>query len=155
MKIIDHLSIDRIAVRDLRPGSKEEILTQVLEVFDFQGRSLKKRVLRELMEREGVASTAVGRGLAIPHARIKGVEEILLGMVISPGGIQFDALDKAPVKVFFVFISPQEKVKFHLRFLARLSRVLRNKELRERILNSRTPEEALQAIRDFEKEHLG
>jgi PTS system nitrogen regulatory IIA component len=155
MKIVDYLSVDRVQVADLQPGKKEEILSQVLEVFDFREKSLKKRVLQELVEREGVASTAVGRGMAIPHARVEGIKDILLGVVICPRGIQFDAMDKAPVEVFFVFISPKDDVKFHLRFLARLSRVLRNRNLLDRIVKSRIPEEVIQAITDFEKDHLG
>jgi len=155
MKIIDYLKEEHVKVGELQPGTKEEILAELLQLFSFPSAAMKKRVLGELVEREKVASTAVGRGLAIPHARVEGIDDIWLGVYVTPGGVMFDSLDEKPVKVFFLFVSPHDDVKFHLRFLARLSRVLRNRQLTGRIVDSREPGSVIEAIADFEKDHLG
>jgi nitrogen PTS system EIIA component len=74
-----------------------------------------------LLEREKLGSTGIGGGVAIPHARVDGLDQALLAVGLAPEGIQFDAVDAHPVRVFFVVVSPRKDPQQNLRCLAAVS----------------------------------
>jgi PTS system nitrogen regulatory IIA component len=155
MKVLDYLKEENIVCGDIEQGSKETILMQALEDLNFQNARSRKKTVSLLLERESLGSTAVGRGICIPHARVKGIKEIYLGIYLLRKGIDFDSLDNLPVRAFFIFLCPHEEMKLHLRFLARLSRILRDSKLRENILNCREPQNVITAISEYENIHMG
>jgi PTS system nitrogen regulatory IIA component len=95
-------------------------------------------VLDALTERELSGSTGVGHGVAVPHARLKGLERMRGVFVRLETPIEFEAVDDQPVDLLFALFAPKDAGADHLRALARVSRLLRQGELREQLRKART-----------------
>ena len=104
------------------------------------------QIYRKLKEREDQGSTGFGNGIAIPHTRIAGMEDFLLFIVTVPRGVDFNAIDKKKVTMFFVLLGPEEKVNEHLQILASISHVLSSPTLKKEILSSKTAEAVSEAF---------
>ena len=91
-----------------------------------------------LMEREAEGSTGVGYGVALPHARLKGLEKMRAAFVRLEQPVDFDAVDDQPVDLLFALFAPPHADSEHLRALAQISRRLRQGDLRERLRKART-----------------
>lgn len=92
------------------------------------------KVLKVLLEREKLGSTGVGNGVAIPHGKISGLDTIVAAFGRSKKGIEFQSHDHKPAVLFFVLLAPESVVGSHLQALARLSRLLKGEEIRNRLL---------------------
>jgi mannitol/fructose-specific phosphotransferase system IIA component (Ntr-type) len=132
-----------------RDGVLEELVWQIPELKSQpEGRAT---LLRALRERERLHSTGIGDGVALPHAR-----NALVGLVNHPvvvfgrhaRGLPYDAIDRAPARLFFLAIAPT--VTQHLAILARLTRVLRESKLRKALLNVSTEQGVIELIREAE-----
>lgn len=95
-------------------------------------------ILAALMAREAAGSTGVGHGVAVPHARLQGLQRMRAVFVSLDQPIEFDAVDDAPVDLLFTLFAPANAGAEHLRALARVSRLLRQGELREQLRKART-----------------
>jgi PTS system nitrogen regulatory IIA component len=93
-------------------------------------------VERVLMEREQLQSTGIGEGVAIPHGALVQLDTQYAGLLIVPDGIDFAAIDGQSVNIIFAVIGPKRATGEHLKTLARVSRLLRNKGFRERLIGS-------------------
>jgi len=132
-----------------RDGVLEE-LTRLIPGIEEQPNA-RETLLRALHEREQLHSTAIGDGIALPHAR-----NALVGLVDKPvivfgrheRGIPYGALDGKPAQLFFLLIAPT--VTLHLAILARISRILNNPRLRQSLLLADRPERALALIQEAE-----
>jgi PTS system nitrogen regulatory IIA component len=102
-------------------------------------------VLGALLEREDAGSTGVGRGVALPHARLPGLERMRAVFVRLEQPVAFDAVDDQPVDLLFALFAPENASLEHLRALARVSRLLRNGELRRQLRLARS-EDAIYAL---------
>jgi PTS system nitrogen regulatory IIA component len=117
-------------------------------VADAAAKTLKLKaseVLDALVERENLGSTGVGRGVALPHARLKGVDRMRAVVVRLERPAPFDAVDGQPVDILFALFAPEGAHTEHLRALARASRLLRSGEIREHLRQARSPD-AIYAI---------
>ncbi len=101
-------------------------------------------IARVFEERESLASTGVGSGVAIPHGRLEGVPSLLAGVAFSSDGIDFDSVDGRPVHIFVALLGPRNLD--HLKALARFSRMLRSEATRRELLSSTSPADALSRI---------
>jgi nitrogen PTS system EIIA component len=101
------------------------------------------QVLDALMDRESAGSTGVGHGVAVPHARMAGVDRIRGVFVRLEQPVDFDAVDEAPVDLLFALFAPKEAGQDHLRALARVSRLLRHGDLREQLRQARSADAIL------------
>jgi PTS system nitrogen regulatory IIA component len=115
-----------------------------------QDRSAADAILTAVREREDVLSTGIGGGVAIPHGKTPVVDQLVMAAGVSAAPIDFDALDGAPVQLFFLLIGPESASGAHVKALSRLSRILRRDRLRERLRGARSPEEFLQIVRGSE-----
>lgn len=102
---------------------------------------------QKLWEREQLGSTGVGSGIAIPHCKIKGLERGVVAIGLVPGGVEFEAVDGQPVKVFFLVISPSESPAEHLQVLASISRWVKSDRHAEKILALHDPQEIYDFLR--------
>jgi PTS system nitrogen regulatory IIA component len=89
-----------------------------------------------LVDREALASTAIGEGVAIPHGKLPAVTEIVACLGRVPAGVDFDAMDKQPTYLFFVLVAPESSTGAHLKALARISRVFKDASFRRRLLDA-------------------
>ena len=125
MEIEDLLSAENV-LGDFRASSKKQTL-QALSRKLADNMGLDGRLIFEkLLEREKLGSTGVGKGVAIPHARIEGLDGIkgLFARLASP--IDFDSVDDQPVDIVFMMLAPIDAGADHLKALARVSRLLRD-----------------------------
>jgi len=95
-------------------------------------------ILDALMEREGKGSTGVGRGVAVPHARLSGVDRMRAVVVRLERPVAFDAVDDQPVDILFALFAPEAAKTEHLKALARISRLLRQGDVREHLRQARS-----------------
>jgi PTS system nitrogen regulatory IIA component len=96
------------------------------------------RVFDALMERETLGSTGLGSGVAVPHARLEGIDRVRAVFVRLDTPVAYDAVDDRPVDLMFALFAPPKDGAEHLRALAAVSRALRSPELREQLRQART-----------------
>ncbi len=136
MRIVELISRDRI-VASLTATSKQAILEELATHLSAAQPSLdKKELVRVLADRESLASTAIGRGVAIPHGKLADVDEIVACIGRARNGIDFDSIDGKPTFLFFVMVAPENSTGAHLKALARISRMFRDEEFKERLLGA-------------------
>jgi PTS system nitrogen regulatory IIA component len=112
-------------------------------VADLAARSFGVKpsdALEALLTREAVGSTGVGYGVAVPHARVAGLTRLRGVFVRLEHAVEFGAVDDRPVDLIFALFAPPEASGEHLRALARVSRILRQAELREQLRKARSPD---------------
>lgn len=109
---------------------------------------------RAIYERESSGSTAIGNGIAIPHARTDQVKDMLLVAGRLVEGVKFEDSETTPVRLVFLVGTPKRMVTDYLRLVGTLARCLNNKELRERLLMVKTPEELVQEFVNCESRLL-
>lgn len=146
MKLIDILDESAI-VADLTASTKTEALEALVEVMTKSNPALRKEdLLQVLLEREELGSTGIGDGIAIPHGKSQELTEIVSGFGLSKQGIEFDSLDGKPAHLFFLLVAPENSVGTHLKMLARISRMLKNVEFRQKLLEAKSQQEIYQII---------
>ncbi len=111
-------------------------------------------LLTVLQERELVGSTGVGNGVAIPHAKVSGLDRLLLCFGRSRKGVNFEAIDNRPVHLFVQILSPTGMANEYLQTLARISRLLKVEANRRSLLEARTKQEILDIFNAPEPEPL-
>lgn len=109
----------------------------------------KEPILHKIEEREKLESTGVVEGIALPHARTEAVKDLLLEVSVVKEGLDFKSLDGKPVYLVFLIVAPEEAKKQYIKVLARISRMCRQKEFRDSIMNAKTPDEIYDIIREY------
>jgi nitrogen PTS system EIIA component len=132
MNIGDLVDRGAIAPRVTAPG-KRQALSVIAEIAARSFRLKPGEVLDALLEREAVGSTGVGYGVAVPHARLAGLTRLRGVFVRLEAPVEFEAVDDRPVDLLFALFAPPDASGEHLRALARVSRILRQADLREQL----------------------
>jgi PTS system nitrogen regulatory IIA component len=139
MRLTDLLTPERVAIhhdQNGRPLDKAGALKALALMLAKGTRVNGGEVERVLMEREQLQSTGIGEGVAIPHGALVQLDTQHAGLLIVPDGIDFAAIDGQAVHIIFAVIGPKRATGEHLKTLARVSRLLRNKSFRERLIAS-------------------
>ena len=150
MKLIDVLTEDCVFA-ELNAQDRDGVIKELLDKLVNCGRISKDKeqvILKALIDREELGSTAIGNGVAIPHAKIEVVDNIIAAFGISHKGVDFNALDGEKVYLFFLLIAPSESAGPHLKVLARITRLLRDKNFREILMKAKSKEEAIKLIEE-------
>ncbi|MFA4984316.1 MAG: PTS sugar transporter subunit IIA [Candidatus Omnitrophota bacterium] len=138
MKITDFLSIKAIST-DLKSTKKEDVMKELVDVLINAGeveKDRRSRLIDSLMTRESLGSTAIGQGVAIPHAKSEHIKKLVAAFGLSKNGVDFDSLDGEMVYIFFLLLAPQDSAGPHLKALARISRLLKDKYFRDSLKSS-------------------
>lgn len=106
---------------------------------------------KALAKRENLESTGIGDGIAIPHARTDAVKDLILAFARSDQGVDFSAIDGKPSHLIFLIASPVNKKSEYIMALAKLSRLLRKKEVRQLLKKASDPDEILEIIKKNEE----
>lgn len=101
--------------------------------------------LESVLEREKVAPTVIAPGLALPHARMQGLQRLYAAVAISESGLDFGS-DEGPVNIVIGILTPKDDPSYYLKVVAAVSRILANDDFRRRVARSRTPEEAFKIL---------
>ena len=123
--------------------SKRQALSVIAEIAARSFRLKAAEVFDALLEREAASSTGVGHGVAVPHARLKGLRRMRGVFVRLEQPVEFEALDDKPVDLLFALFAPPESGSDHLRALAQVSRRLRKADLREQLRKASGPDAML------------
>lgn len=135
MKMMSFLS-KKAVVTDLQSTKKEDILRELVDALINAGEIEKRhrnKLIEALMARETLGSTAIGHGVGIPHAKSDCVNNLIGAFGLSRKGVNFDSLDGEPVYIFFLLIAPADSAGPHLKALARVSRLLKDKYFRDNL----------------------
>jgi PTS system nitrogen regulatory IIA component len=146
MKIVDLIRREML-LPSLRSTDKNGIIRELAaHVAAHHPEIDREELTRVLTEREGLASTAIGEGVAIPHGKLASVHEIVAGLGRIREGVDFDSMDGQPTFLFFVLVAPETSTGAHLKALARISRVFKNGEFRSRLLEADDAEKMYEVI---------
>lgn len=154
MRITDYLKEACIDTA-LSGDSKTEVIEKLLDLIvrgdpEINGRE----VLKDLDEREALASTAIGSGIAIPHARIDKLSGIKTAFGLLKDDPGFASIDRKPVHLVFLILFPKKDVGLQLKFLARTARLLHNSSLRDDLLACTCAKAVLDTFRAYEEKHF-
>lgn len=133
MQIMEFLSKKAI-LTDIRATKKEEVIKELVDAListDEIEKRCRNKLIDALMTRESLGSTAIGQGIAIPHAKSDCVDKLIAAFGLSKKGVDFDSLDAEPAYIFFLLVAPQDSAGPHLKALARISRLLKDKYFRD------------------------
>ena len=144
--LVELLHPERVRI-GLAVSDKEAALRAIASLLTMpEGTVNEETVYDVLVERERLASTGIGSGVAIPHGRYDGVDQLRAAVAICPGGVDFEAVDGLPVKIIVGIVGPRSMPQKHLAALAGVSRILRNAERREALLNAPDDAEAYRLL---------
>ncbi|MBP5268081.1 MAG: PTS sugar transporter subunit IIA [Ruminococcus sp.] len=151
MKIVDLLSKNSIQL-GASPRSKSEAIDMLIDLQVKGGSIADKDAYKAgILAREEKGSTAVGEGIAIPHAKSDAVKAPSLAAMTVPDGVDYEALDDEPSNLLFMIAAPNDG-DVHLEVLSRLMTILMDEDFREKLLNAKDADEFLKIIDDMEKE---
>jgi len=149
VEITDHL---KCVTLDLKATTRRGVIEELVGLLVKSGiRQNKKETVNALMNRESEGSTGIGKGVAIPHAKLKTLKSPVIAFGRSVKGIDFSSIDKKAAHLFFLILSPTEK-NLQLRTLARISRFSNESSFRNRLKAADTEEEILQIIKEKDKD---
>jgi nitrogen PTS system EIIA component len=131
--------LDERLVLFLNADSREEALSQMIGVLEKAEKLKNAQVFHDaILEREKIVSTGIGLGVAIPHAKLQGYEDffIAIGIQQAKKGIEWQALDGAPVHLIFMIGGPENRQTEYLKILSHLTMAIKNEERRKKLLKT-------------------
>lgn len=150
MNVLDILEEKCVAL-DVDISGKSELVSKLVDVLEAAGVVTdREEVVRRVLDREKLMSTGIGGGVAIPHAQCRGAGRLAIALARTKDGIDFDALDGKPVRLFFLIIGPEEKGGY-VRILARISRLLYTGDLQKSLYRAETPRQAIETLKKEEQ----
>jgi PTS system nitrogen regulatory IIA component len=153
MKIVDFVRPELI-IPELSGRKKAEVVAELAHHMARQQPEINAQALiKVLMEREQLASTAIGEEVAIPHGKLDAVGRLTACVGRSRAGIDFDSMDGRPTHIFFVLVAPENSTGIHLKALARISRLFKDPGFRSRLLAARDGAEIYQVIADEDSKY--
>ncbi|MCG8421792.1 MAG: PTS sugar transporter subunit IIA [Proteobacteria bacterium] len=153
MRIVDLIHREMI-LPSLRSTDKIGIIKELAAHLAANHSALDRSTLtRVLIERESLASTAIGEGVAIPHGKLSAVDSIVACLGRVRRGVDFDSMDGQPTYLFFVLVAPEASTGAHLKALARISRVFKDAEFRRRLLSADDADQMYAVIAEEDAKH--
>lgn len=132
------LSVERTFLEDLG-ASKKKVLQTLAERLSVSLSGVTDiELFDQLIAREKLGSTGIGSGVAVPHCRLAGLTKPIAALTKLPSGIDFDAIDQAPVDLIFALIVPEEATDEHLELLAAIVEKVNNPDNLRKLKNSKT-----------------
>ena len=150
MKITEFLDEGAVSC-ELKAESKEGVIRELVGLLVRSGAIKEKdvaKIIRILLDREALGSTGIGQGVAIPHGKTDCVSKLVGAVGISRGGLNFDSLDGEPTQIFFLLVAPEDSAGPHLKALARISRLLKEKHFRDCLAAAKDERLLVRILRD-------
>jgi fructose-specific phosphotransferase system IIA component len=130
-----------------RDACIKELINKLVETKIIKN---DKPIFQAVIEREKIMTTGVGNCIAIPHCKHADSSEFAVCLGIQKDGVDFDSIDKKPVKIIFLLVGPETNPGLHIKLLSRISRLMSNEDLRNNLLSSKDSNEAFQLIEEEE-----
>ena len=148
MKIMEFLS-KKAVTANIKSTDKEGVIRELVDLLAKSGEIKNKEdLVKALLTRESLGSTGIGQGIGIPHTKSSAVKNLVAAFGLSQKGVNFDSLDGEPVHLFFLLIAPEESAGPHLKALARISRMLKDKYFRDLLKKAKDENEVLRVIQE-------
>ncbi len=142
----NYLNPDLISC-DLASAGKKDVLVELGKLLAKPAATpTGETITTALLDRESLATTGVGDGVAIPHAKLEGLDTNRIAVGISRNGVAFDSVDGQPVNIFFALVAPINSAGDHLRILAQISRLLKDVDVRKRLIRTESSEQLIDII---------
>ncbi len=139
-------------IEELKSRTRREVLTELSEMFSHANiRVDYDNMVEVLLEREKLGSTGIGGGIAIPHGKLAGLENLIVSFGRSKDGIDFDSMDGKPVHIFFLLMAPENSAGQHLKALARISRMLKDDSFKTDLIKATSVESLYRIIIEKDK----
>ncbi|UPA31589.1 fructose-specific PTS transporter subunit EIIC [Terrisporobacter glycolicus] len=152
MRIIDLINKNSVKL-NLVSKDKSSVVDELVDLVNNSGNLNNKKEYKEaILAREELSTTAIGEGVAIPHAKNKAVNKACLAAGISKEGIDYEAFDDSLSHLFFMIAAPDGSNDTHLEVLSRLSTILMDEKFRNDLINASSIDEFLNLINKKEKE---
>lgn len=156
MRIMDFVKKRAVTV-NLKANDKEGVIRELVDCITRTGEVKprdKESLVKVLLDRELLGSTGIGQGIGIPHAKSPKIKNLISGVGISKEGVNFDSLDGEPAYIFFLLLAPQESAGPHLKALARISRLLKDRYFQDVLKSAKNERELIKfIIREDQKKH--
>lgn len=153
MRIVDFVRPE-LVVPELESTTKPAIIEELAKRLADAVPGLERVSLaRALSERERLASTAIDQGVAIPHAKLRDLPQLVALVGRKSVGVDFDAMDGKPTHLFFVLVAPENSTGVHLKALARISRLFRDPDFRKRLIEAPDAQALYRIIADEDAKH--
>jgi PTS system nitrogen regulatory IIA component len=148
MKIHEFLD-DGLVIPHLEARDRAGVLREMSAKLEARhGAGADGGLFDKLLKREELGTTAIGKGVAVPHCRSKGIKSPALLLGLSPDGVAFEAADGKPSHVFFLLVSPEDNPGAGLRLLAAIAGLVRrSRSLSSKLLKALTPADVIDALR--------
>lgn len=156
MKISDFLREKAITVSlkaTDKPGVVRELVQLLVKAGEVKPTDVD-RFVEVLLAREALGSTGIGQGVGIPHGKSNCVRELVGAFGVSHKGVNFEALDGDPVYLFFLLVAPEDAAGPHLKALARISRLLKDKFFRDSLREAKDERTILRIIQQEDQKHV-
>ena len=151
MSISSLLATNRIFT-NTEISSKKRLLEFISEQAAKDLSLVQSKIYHKLLERERLGSTGLGKGIAVPHARLANISDAQVYFLKLQQPINYDAIDKQKVDLIFVLFIPEESTEEHLQILASLAKIFSQKPVTEKIRNSLSADDIIQIIMQAEIE---
>jgi len=152
MAVLYHKLSPSLIDLDLKGRSQEEIVKGLVKTLVGAGADLDpEEAVRETLHRERLGGTGLEAGVALPHAKLSSAKDVWVAFGRSKKGVDFGALDGVPARLFFLVLGPEDSPEEYLRTIAHISRLMSKEDLRKALLESRTPDDVISAIRKYEE----
>ena len=139
---INELLDEDFVIPDLKAKDKNGVLEELSEVICSHETTIDKGdLVKVLVERERLGSTGIGDGVAIPHGKLRGIRQPLISFGRSRDGLDFDSMDGEPTHLFFLLVAPENSAGLHLKTLAKIAKVMKNRAFRKKLMEAKTREE--------------
>jgi mannitol/fructose-specific phosphotransferase system IIA component (Ntr-type) len=137
----------------LEGKDKQAIITELVDLLNEQKVLLDRAVcLDAVLVREGTRSTGIGSGVAIPHGKCKGVNELAMALGITSEPVEFGSVDGKGVTIVLLLVSPADQTGPHIQALARISRLMLDESFRQKLEQAVSAEQAYNLIEEKEKQ---
>jgi PTS system nitrogen regulatory IIA component len=128
--------------------SREDALKSLVDVLDQAGKLHDKEAFYQaVLQREKLVSTGIGMGVAFPHAKLPGYEEFFIAIGVFTKGIDWQSLDRIPIRLIFLIGGPSNKQTEYLQLLSQLTQLIKNEPIRKKMLTLNAPEEIIRLLK--------
>jgi fructose-specific phosphotransferase system IIA component len=142
-------------ILNLEAVTKTELLTQMAQylasLYDLKDKPL---IVQKILDREAEMSTGIGFGIAIPHARLEGIDRVFMIAARLSKGIEFNAIDEQPVHLVFMMLSPANATNPYTQILSALSRIMSYEEIRQSLVQTDSAESFIGVIARGEDKYV-
>jgi len=154
MQLTEIIDVNCIKV-SMQANHKNQVITELIDLLD-QNHKIKDReiVLKAVFEREAIRSTGVGQGFALPHAKTSAVDSLIMALGKTQTPVDFDSIDGQPVTMIVLLLSPSDQTGPHIQAIARISRLMTDRKLREKLWKSNSPQELFQLITQHDMQNF-